>query len=312
MKEIPCNNSTLNKLCDDMQIPMLIVNIVSGSIIYKNTWFIKLFEHDNKQYITEYIDYKSSQNKEKWHSVINSKTHEKTVRWEKLLTDDHRIFFSVRVVENKSLLSNDNSLIATLINKIPVAIYIKDKNGIYIQSNTYHETEIGANVLGKSDYELFDKQTAHQLRQNDLEVIKAGIEQYYIETVNNNRSQNEKSLYLTIKKIQKHQQQFLLHGVSINLSKIHKNLLKHYLKSTTVSDEDIELTNREIQCLSWISQGKSTKEVAMILGVTAKTVEFHINNAKAKLGCYKASQLGYIVGKFYGIFMNRTNVEFMI
>jgi len=220
---------------------------------------------------------------------------------------------SARIVENKALLSNDNNLIKSFINKIPAAIYTKDKNGIYIQSNTHHKTEIGTDgIIGKSDYELFEKQTAHQLRQNDLEVFNTGMQRYYIETVNNPSNQNEKTLYLTIKKIQKQQQQSLLHGISINVSKVHKNLLNHYLKSTQASDEDIELTNREIQCLSWMSQGKSTKEIALIIGVTAKTVEFHINNAKTKLGCYKASQLGYIVGKFYGAFINKANVEFIM
>jgi len=84
MKETRYKHNTLNKLCSDMQIPMLTVNIGSGCIIYKNKWFIKLFEQDEKRHIDEYIDYKSQQNTDTWHSVIKNATHQKTVRWEKL------------------------------------------------------------------------------------------------------------------------------------------------------------------------------------------------------------------------------------
>lgn len=44
------------------------------------------------------------------------------------------------------------------------------------------------------------------------------------------------------------------------------------------------LTTRESECLAWVAQGKTDQETARILGISARTVRFHIDNAKKKLG----------------------------
>jgi DNA-binding CsgD family transcriptional regulator len=44
------------------------------------------------------------------------------------------------------------------------------------------------------------------------------------------------------------------------------------------------LSQRESQCLHWVSAGKTDAEVGAILGISPRTVRFHINNAKVKLG----------------------------
>ena len=44
------------------------------------------------------------------------------------------------------------------------------------------------------------------------------------------------------------------------------------------------LTSRELECLHWVSMGKTSWEVGMILGVAERTVNFHIQNACEKLG----------------------------
>lgn len=44
------------------------------------------------------------------------------------------------------------------------------------------------------------------------------------------------------------------------------------------------LTNRETECLRWVSAGKTDGVISSILGISARTVRFHITNAKAKLG----------------------------
>ena len=51
------------------------------------------------------------------------------------------------------------------------------------------------------------------------------------------------------------------------------------------------LTNKEVECLRWVGQGKSLTEVAMILGNSERTVESHVSHAKEKLQCYKMTQL---------------------
>lgn len=44
------------------------------------------------------------------------------------------------------------------------------------------------------------------------------------------------------------------------------------------------LTTRESECLRWVASGKTDNEVGQILKISPRTVRFHINNAKTKLG----------------------------
>ncbi|MEZ9232999.1 LuxR family transcriptional regulator [Vibrio amylolyticus] len=45
----------------------------------------------------------------------------------------------------------------------------------------------------------------------------------------------------------------------------------------------VSLTKREKECLSWVTEGKSSWEISQILGCAERTVIFHLNNAMAKL-----------------------------
>jgi len=44
------------------------------------------------------------------------------------------------------------------------------------------------------------------------------------------------------------------------------------------------LRSRERECLVWLSLGKTAWETAAILGLSQRTVEYHLNNAVARLG----------------------------
>lgn len=45
-----------------------------------------------------------------------------------------------------------------------------------------------------------------------------------------------------------------------------------------------DLTERELECLRWAANGKSDWEIGHILLISAKTVNYHIENAKRKFG----------------------------
>lgn len=50
------------------------------------------------------------------------------------------------------------------------------------------------------------------------------------------------------------------------------------------------LTMREVEVLKWSATGKTAAEVALILDVTARTVNFHVGKAIQKIGaCNKMS-----------------------
>lgn len=53
---------------------------------------------------------------------------------------------------------------------------------------------------------------------------------------------------------------------------------------------NLELTARENECLGWAARGKTAPESAQIIGVTERTVYFHLTNARAKLGVASVRQ----------------------
>lgn len=57
-----------------------------------------------------------------------------------------------------------------------------------------------------------------------------------------------------------------------------------------VADPGVKLTQREIECLRWARDGKTSWEIARILNISQATVIFHMKNAVAKLGAANKTQ----------------------
>jgi len=47
---------------------------------------------------------------------------------------------------------------------------------------------------------------------------------------------------------------------------------------------ETRLHDREIETLTWAARGKTSAEIALILGLAKRTVDFHIDSAREKLG----------------------------
>ncbi len=67
-------------------------------------------------------------------------------------------------------------------------------------------------------------------------------------------------------------------------------LIAHYFHAWALKAERLEitdfnarLTDRERECLRWSAAGKTIWEAAAILGVSERTVRFHLENARCKL-----------------------------
>jgi len=60
--------------------------------------------------------------------------------------------------------------------------------------------------------------------------------------------------------------------------------------AATPNNSFARLANKEIEILNWIKEGKSSWDIAMIQGVSKRTVEFHVSNIKRKLGVYSRPQ----------------------
>jgi DNA-binding NarL/FixJ family response regulator len=46
----------------------------------------------------------------------------------------------------------------------------------------------------------------------------------------------------------------------------------------------VGLNDREVEVLTWVARGKTSAEIAQIIGLTKRTIDFHIDNARGKLG----------------------------
>jgi LuxR family transcriptional activator of conjugal transfer of Ti plasmids len=55
-------------------------------------------------------------------------------------------------------------------------------------------------------------------------------------------------------------------------------------------DADCVLTQRERQCLAWAARGKTVADTAILVAIAPRTVVFHLDNARRKLGAASIAQ----------------------
>jgi DNA-binding NarL/FixJ family response regulator len=54
--------------------------------------------------------------------------------------------------------------------------------------------------------------------------------------------------------------------------------------------QTVQLNDREVETLTWAARGKTSIEIAQIIGLSKRTVDFHIDNARSKLGVTTRTQ----------------------
>lgn len=58
----------------------------------------------------------------------------------------------------------------------------------------------------------------------------------------------------------------------------------------TVWPKRVQLREREVETLTWAARGKTFEEIGTILSLSRRTVEFHLDNARRKLGVATRTQ----------------------
>lgn len=63
-------------------------------------------------------------------------------------------------------------------------------------------------------------------------------------------------------------------------------IIRHRLAAAEKGSEksELRLTEREVQVLTWVARGKSSADIATILEISERTVNFHLDNAMRKAG----------------------------
>jgi DNA-binding CsgD family transcriptional regulator len=62
----------------------------------------------------------------------------------------------------------------------------------------------------------------------------------------------------------------------------------------TTDRDDVKLSQRELLCLRWKALGKTESEIGEIIGISARTVRFHLEGARARL---RATNITHAVSK---------------
>ena len=69
------------------------------------------------------------------------------------------------------------------------------------------------------------------------------------------------------------------------------NEVSNYLRHVALRDVTMpNLTKREIDCLQWAALGKSSQDIAAILGLSTRGIEFHFESARKKLDAANRTQ----------------------
>lgn len=161
-----------------------------------------------------------------------------------------------------------------------------------------------SNIIGMKDIDLIDHKDESDLfhQQNDLLVLKGNV----IKGLHTSSSPYNGSIFYFVKKplfdaanhisgLIYYCHEFVASKTFMSLFAIDRKQFSadvyplHYRIGSP--DNVFNLSNRELECLFLILRGKTAKQIAEIMDLSKRTVEFYIENIKNKFGCNTKSDL---------------------
>lgn len=176
--------------------------------------------------------------------------------------------------------------IETFIEATCASAYLKDKNGTYLRVNSAfikacNETNYN-DVIGKKDKDLLWKNEADYMEQNDSEVIYTNCSKTIIEPCKAFDDGKIRS--------------FLSHKIPLK-NTVGKTIgvfgLSILMDNLYPLDNanDPTLTKRQSDCLLYLVQGLSLKQIGKKLKLSPRTVEHYLDAVKFKLNCGSRAEL---------------------
>ena len=78
---------------------------------------------------------------------------------------------------------------------------------------------------------------------------------------------------------------------------LHTAMYEKFFLNMRLNDPGNHLSTRESEILKWTAQGKTASDIAMILNLTPRTVNFHISSAMRKMGATNKTSAVVIAAK---------------
>lgn len=226
------------------------------------------------------------------------------------MNDESLILFS-RIFSKKN---KDFFHLKNFIDNLPMDVYLKrfDGNNFFYlgmnQAGGKTVCKMGfkwklEDIIGKTDYELFNRKTAEALRQNDLEIIARGVTQTkeevfflpsgkeligastkgpLLNTYGDTIGIIGSSVDITARKQAERSHEELITSLGRGLDRSLTNVIP--------LNPNGSLTHREIQCLFLAAQGKTNKKIASKMQISIHTINMHKRNIFRKLNCNNMNQ----------------------
>ena len=83
------------------------------------------------------------------------------------------------------------------------------------------------------------------------------------------------------------QKKTILREFQVLANYFHQHILRIYGHD---AESQMLVSARELDCLKWVAAGKTAWEASVILGISERTVRFHLNAAREKLNCLTTTQ----------------------
>jgi len=203
-----------------------------------------------------------------------------------------------------------------IIECIPGNVYWLDRNGTAVGCNKNVLSMFGFKSLAQfkgltfekmGEFGGWTKKATQSFEKDTLEVVRTGKAKLNIEEPPIPHSDGRIIHFLSSRvPLFDHSGDIVgIIGNSVDINSLRK-IAEREIEITKEKKALSLLSQREMDCVHWYLKGKNSGEIAIILGISRRTVETHIENAKSKLDCTNLFQLGYRIAE-----MKYTAIEFI-
>ena len=161
-------------------------------------------------------------------------------------------------------------------------IFVKNVQGKYLYSNrvlaTYSQFNEPKDLLGLTDFDasILSLEDAQMIRTNDQIILKQNKQKFFLENIKHYSNEN-----------------FYSHKAPLH-SRTKRNagiMGVTFIETAVQYPEEIHLTNKQLDCLFYLTKGMTSKEISEKVHLSFRTTQHYLDAIKIKLNCYSRSEL---------------------